>query len=86
MVWYVPPLSPFMNAFGGAGDSIDPRVVFPTIEQMRIPIEYLANLFTAGDTQVIKNVLRKLVAMRSYMRNENLGKDADPNIYWRQLV
>ncbi|MBM4763383.1 nitrate reductase subunit beta [Bacillus sp. B15-48] len=74
MVWYVPPLSPFMNAFGGTADSIDPRVVFPMIEQMRIPIEYLANLFTAGDTQIIKNVLRKLVAMRSYMRQVNLNK------------
>ncbi|HLU21002.1 MAG TPA: nitrate reductase subunit beta [Bacillaceae bacterium] len=80
MVWYVPPLSPFMNAFGGSGDAIDPRVVFPTIEQMRIPIEYLANLFSAGDTEVIKNVLRKLVAMRSYMRQLNLDKPTDPSI------
>ncbi|MDQ0215494.1 nitrate reductase beta subunit [Oikeobacillus pervagus] len=80
MVWYVPPLSPFMNAFGGQADSIDPKVIFPTIEQFRIPIEYLANLFTAGDTVVIKKVLRKLVAMRTYMRQVNLGKPIDHSV------
>lgn len=78
MVWYVPPLSPFVNAFGGQIDDLDPNIIFPTINQFRIPIEYLANLFTAGDTDVVKAVLRKLVAMRMYMRQVNLGKE--PNL------
>ncbi|WP_062356767.1 nitrate reductase subunit beta [Bacillus kwashiorkori] len=80
MVWYIPPLSPVMGAFDGAPDGIDPNVVFPMIDQLRIPIEYLANLFTAGDTEVIKSVLKKMVAMRSYMRSINLGKKPDQNI------
>ncbi|HJV45041.1 MAG TPA: nitrate reductase subunit beta [Bacillota bacterium] len=80
MVWYIPPLSPLMGAFGGAPDGVDPRVVFPTIDQMRIPIEYLANLLSAGDTDVIRNVLKKMVAMRSYMRSVNLGKEPDMGI------
>jgi len=80
MVWYVPPLSPFMNALGGQVDSLRPEVIFPTINQFRIPIEYLANLFTAGDTEVIKNVLQKLVAMRTYMRSVQLNKPMDESI------
>jgi nitrate reductase / nitrite oxidoreductase, beta subunit len=80
MVWYIPPLSPIMGAFNGQMDSLDPNVVFPTIDQFRIPVEYLANLLAAGDTEVIKKVLKKLVAMRSYMRSVSLGKSFDTNI------
>lgn len=35
----------------------------------------LANLFTAGDPAPVSAVLRKLAAMRSYMRDINLGRD-----------
>lgn len=80
MVWYIPPLSPITNTFGGQIDTLDPSVVFPTIKQFRIPIQYLANLMTAGDTQVIERVLKKMVAMRSYMRSTNLNKAFDKTI------
>ncbi len=80
MVWYVPPLSPIQNAFNGLMDSLDPHVVFPAVEQMRIPLQYLANLLSAGNTEVIKNVFRKLIAMRSYMRSRNLGKSFDTSV------
>ena len=43
-------------------------------------MEYLAELFTAGDTEIITNVLRKLAAMRSYMRDITLGDQADESI------
>lgn len=80
MVWYVPPLSPIQNAFNGLMDSLDPHVVFPAVKQMRIPLQYLANLLSAGNTEVIKNVFRKLIAMRSYMRSRNLGKSFDTSV------
>lgn len=83
MVWYIPPLSPMMGAFEGTADVIDPNVMFPTIDQMRIPIEYLANLLTAGDTEVIRTVLKKMVAMRSYMRAVSLGKEPDVSVLGR---
>ena len=35
------------------------RYDFPAIEEMRLPIEYLANLFTAGDVQPVKESLQK---------------------------
>ncbi|MBW9207894.1 nitrate reductase subunit beta [Mumia sp. zg.B17] len=81
MVWYVPPLSPIVDLLADQGhDAEDERTLFGAIEALRIPVEYLAELFTAGDTDVITGVLRKLAAMRSYMRGINLGKVPDGTI------
>lgn len=80
MVWYIPPLSPIMNAFSGDMDNIDPNVVFPAIDKLRIPIEYLANMLTAGDSEVVRKVLKRMIAMRSYMRAKNLKKEPDKSI------
>jgi nitrate reductase beta subunit len=73
MVWYVPPLSPVLDAVGQAGrDDADADDVFHTIRDLRIPVEYLAELFTAGDADAVAGVLMKLAAMRSYMRVRTL--------------
>jgi nitrate reductase / nitrite oxidoreductase, beta subunit len=81
MVWYVPPLSPVVDLLSEQGhDAEDRDVLFGAIEALRIPVEYLAELFTAGDTKVIHDVLRKLAAMRAYMRGVNLGRDPDGSI------
>ena len=32
-------------------------MIFPAIEEMRIPIQYLANMLTAGDTETVKEAL-----------------------------
>ncbi|TNC43609.1 nitrate reductase subunit beta [Mumia zhuanghuii] len=78
MVWYVPPLSPIVDLLAEQGhDAEDPGTLFGAIEALRIPVEYLAELFTAGDTELVTDVLRKLAAMRSYMRGINLGKEPD---------
>ncbi len=80
MVWYVPPLSPFTTLVEGKGSSEKLENMFPSIKQMRIPIIYLANLLTAGDTEVIEKVLQKMVAMRQHMRNKTLGKAVDEQL------
>lgn len=76
MVWYIPPLSPVMNLLDDR-EKIDSNVLFPAIDNLRIPIEYLANLLTAGDTEVIRVVLKRMVAMRQYMRSINLKQIPD---------
>ncbi|GJM69263.1 hypothetical protein HMSSN036_14790 [Paenibacillus macerans] len=48
MVWYVPPLSPIMSYFEGRDSIQNPDLIFPAIEEMRTPIQYLANMLTAG--------------------------------------
>ncbi|MDF2092130.1 nitrate reductase subunit beta [Knoellia sp. 3-2P3] len=81
MVWYIPPLSPVVDVIKDTGhDAEDPGNLFAAIDTLRIPVEYLANLFTAGDTKPVDAVLKKLAAMRSYMRDINLGRDPDDSI------
>ncbi len=81
MVWYIPPLSPVVDAVSETGqDAEDRDNLFAAIESLRIPIEYLAELFTAGDTAPVTDSLRRLAAMRSYMRDINLGRETDERI------
>ena len=81
MVWYVPPLSPVVDLLASQGhDAEDRATLFGAIEALRIPVEYLAELFTAGRTSTVTAVLRKLAAMRAYMRDVTLGRDPDPSI------
>src|SRR6185503_6917769 len=61
-------------------DAEDRGNLFAAIEALRIPVDYLAQLFTAGDPAPVDAVLRRLAAMRSYMRDLNLGRDADESI------
>lgn len=81
MVWYIPPLSPVVDVVSNSGnDGEDVRNLFAAIDKLRIPVEYLAGLFTAGDTVPVEHSLKKLAAMRSYMRDINLGNEANENI------
>jgi len=81
MVWYIPPLSPVVDVVTGSGnDGEDARTLFAAIERLRIPIGYLAELFTAGDIAPVEAALRRLAAMRSYMRGINLDDERDERI------
>ena len=81
MVWYIPPLSPVVDVVKETGeDAEDTGNLFAAIDALRIPIEYLAELFTAGDVAPVDGVLKKLAAMRSYMRDINLGREPDDSI------
>ncbi|MEQ4724326.1 nitrate reductase subunit beta [Nonomuraea sp. B19D2] len=81
MVWYIPPLSPVVDVLAGTGhDGEDAGNLFGAIDALRIPIGYLAELFTAGDPEPVRAVLRRLAAMRSYMRRINLGQERDESI------
>lgn len=72
MVWYVPPLSPIMNHITNE-DELNTDGYIPAVDQMRIPVKYLASLLSADDTEVIRKVLLKLTAMRVHMRKVNVG-------------
>ncbi|HEX6234723.1 MAG TPA: nitrate reductase subunit beta [Jiangellaceae bacterium] len=78
MVWYVPPLSPVVDSLAETGhDGEDIDNLFGAIDALRIPVEYLAELFTAGDPEPVRQVLQRLSAMRAYMRAVNLGEQPD---------
>lgn len=54
--------------------------MFATIDALRIPIDYLANLFTAGDSELIRTVLRKLTVVRTIQRAAQLGLEIDEDL------
>jgi nitrate reductase beta subunit len=74
MVWYVPPLSP-ISAAANAGH-VGANGEIPDVNQLRIPVKYLANLLTAGDTVPVVRSLERMLAMRAYQR----GKHVDQHI------
>ncbi|HEX5905399.1 MAG TPA: nitrate reductase subunit beta [Propionibacteriaceae bacterium] len=81
MVWYIPPLSPIVDLLRDQGhDAESPGVLFGAIRSLRIPMEYLAELFTAGDVVEIERVLTILAAMRAHMRNITLQQPQDDSI------
>ena len=81
MVWYIPPLSPVVDVVQETGeDAEDKGNLFAAIDALRIPVEYLAELFTAGDVVPVDAVLKKLAAMRCYMRDINMGREPDASI------
>ncbi|MGH2890864.1 MAG: nitrate reductase subunit beta, partial [Solirubrobacteraceae bacterium] len=41
------------------------------------PVDYLANLLTAGDADVIRDVLHRLATMRGYMRKQQVLGERD---------
>jgi nitrate reductase beta subunit len=81
MVWYIPPLSPVVDVLRDSGhDAEDGGNLFGAIDALRIPIGYLAELFTAGDPRPVRDSLARLAAMRAYMRDVNLGAAKRPEL------
>ena len=72
MVWYVPPLSP-IQSHANAG-AIDMVGALPDVRALRIPVRYLANLLTAGAEAPIVSALERMLAMRIYYRQRQLGE------------
>jgi nitrate reductase beta subunit len=64
-------------------DGADVGNLFGAGDALRIPVEYLAGLFTAGDPAPVTAALRRLAAMRSYQRRINLGDEPDESIATR---
>jgi nitrate reductase beta subunit len=81
MVWYIPPLSPVVDVLRDTGhDGEDAGNLFAAVDALRIPVDYLAGLFTAGDPEPVRAVLGRLAAMRAYQRRINLGESRDETI------
>ncbi len=69
MVFYVPPLNPVITVLDRRGKySADYEGVIPTIDKLRIPIRYLANMFAAGNEDEVRKSLKRLLAIREYFR------------------
>lgn len=76
MVWYVPPLSPIQSV-ADSGGLQHANGVLPDVESLRIPVQYLANMLTAGDTVPVLRALKRLMAMRHYKRSQTVDGVTD---------
>ncbi len=67
MLFYVPPLLPVIaRKEGGVLDLA--KSFFTDIENFRLPLKYISSLFSAGNEDLIKEVYKKLIAVRIYRR------------------
>lgn len=76
-LFYVPPLLPAMASVENSRYDTDSEKIWAGIEKSRLPMEYLASLFSAGNTGLIESVLKKLMAVRLQRRESTVGDLAE---------
>ncbi len=73
MLFYVPPMSPVMASRNdGTVQSVSDNF-FHDIEDARVPLQFLANLFGAGHQAKLVYALKKQKAVRAYRRAVTVG-------------
>ncbi len=72
-LFYVPPLLPTMAFVENGTYETTSETFWGAIEKSRLPMKYLASLFSAGNEKVIEIVLKKLMAVRLHRRQETVG-------------
>lgn len=73
MLFYVPPMSPVLaHRNGETINSVDADL-FHDVDQARMPIKYLASVFSAGNEEKVRYALRKQKAVRWYRRAKTVG-------------
>lgn len=73
-LFYVPPMLPAMAQVDEKGlYSTKSDELFPGIDENRVPMQYLASLFSNGDTRIIRDVYEKLLSVKMFRRNETVG-------------
>ncbi|MDH3294433.1 MAG: nitrate reductase subunit beta, partial [Acidimicrobiia bacterium] len=83
MMFYVPPLSPVISHLEGNLSRLDipeERVdfeLFDRLDSARMPVKYLANLFSIGDEEPIRRILRTMLAVRAYKRRQSVDEEVD---------
>jgi nitrate reductase beta subunit len=80
MVWYIPPLSPLKAAAEAGAIPMDDDGIMPDINALRIPVKYLANLLTGGKEEPVVTGLKRMMAMRHYMRSKFVDGQADLSV------
>ena len=85
MLFYVPPMSPVMASRDGATVDHVSQNLFHDIDDSRVPMQFLANLFGAGHEAKVRYALRKQKAVRWYRRSVTVG-DVPMDVAMRMLA
>jgi len=78
MLFYVPPMLPVLAKIkDGKYDNADVASkslapLLSSLERARLPLQYMASLFSAGNDEVVAASYRKLIAVRIYMRHKTV--------------
>ncbi|HEY5673919.1 MAG TPA: nitrate reductase subunit beta [Malonomonas sp.] len=72
MLFYVPPLLPVLS-MDNQGSQKMAEDFFTTLENARLPMRYLAGLFSGGNEEEVKAVYRRLIAVRIQRRATSVG-------------
>jgi nitrate reductase beta subunit len=79
-LFYIPPLAPIVTTAGKDSPSdkdvfdmdkpsTGPLLDLDELDKFRVPIEYLASMFGAGNEKVVETALRRQLAVRHYQRS-----------------
>jgi len=86
MMFYIPPLSPVVSVIEDGlfrldlSDANHDFEIFHRLSAARLPMQYLANLFTAGNQEIIRQTLVKMLAVRVYMRRKSVDGEVDEKL------
>ncbi len=86
MMFYIPPLSPVVSVVEQELYRLDLAEeqrdfeLFNRLDSARIPVKYLANLFSAGNEAPVRSALRKMLAVRTYMRRKSVEGEIDDGV------
>jgi nitrate reductase beta subunit len=73
MLFYIPPLLPVLGYVEKGVYKVDAEDYFGSLEKARIPLSYMAKMFSAGNEDKVRTVYEKLLAVRTYKRAEQVG-------------
>jgi nitrate reductase beta subunit len=83
MMYYIPPLSPVVSTLERGLYHLDlPSTdlefeLYAGLEKARLPLQYLANLFSAGHVPTVERVLKKMLAVRIFKRRQSVDGAVD---------
>ena len=78
ILYYVPPILPVLaKTKDGTYDVSDAKsedlpALLSSLERARMPIKYMASMFSAGNVKVVEDVYRKLIAVRIFKRAQTV--------------
>ena len=72
-LFYVPALLPGMASVQDGIYNSTTKSLWGGIDTTRLPMKYLASLFSAGNTEKVADVLKKLMAVRMHRRGVTVG-------------
>ncbi len=79
MLFYVPPLLPVAATAAGNGYDVTGNLL-TSLEHARLPVRYMAHMFSAGNEEMVRVAVRKMMAMRLFYRARTVGDVAEDEV------